>query len=1173
MIRKYIILITLMAVGVTAQQPVINEILQANGSILTDEDGHYSDWIEIYNPGSTTIDLKGYGLSDDEAKPLKWLFPSVALKPFEHFIVFASGKDQRSWVNQWETVVDWGDLWRYRPGTTPPPTGWKQLSFNDDGWESGPSGFGYGDDDDATLIDPVLSLFLRKIVIIENPQEIELALLHIDYDDAFVAYLNGIEIARANIGVPGTPPAYNEEALISHEASGSPEKFMIANIKSILQPGENILAIQVHNANATSSDMTAIPFFTLGKSVAEPREDLISPYLALTPLFLHTNFKVNDSGESILLSTPDGIVLNTIILVKATLDISYGRYPDGESSWYYFQEPTPGLANGGAGLVDITPAVIFSHSGGFFSCNLMLSLTNTHSGSQIRYTLDGSLPDEYSLIYEEPIAINQTTIIRACAFADGMLPGNVTSQTYFIGETFTLPVISLSTNPENLWDEQSGIYVEGPNAEPADPHFGANYWQDWERLVHIEYFDSEGMPGFAMDCGVKIYGAWSRAHPQKSLALYARSKYGFDEIAYPLFKEKNINAFQSIVLRNSGNDWNYTMFRDALMTGLVSGEDIDIQAYQPVVLFINSEYWGVINMREKISEHFIAENHPVDFDNLDMLENAGYVIHGDQLHYQELWSFLEANNLAADEQFKFVTDFIDLDNFIKYQVAQIYFDNKDWPGNNIKYWRPRLPGGKWRWILYDTDFGFSIYDGNAYTYNTLAFALETNGPDWPNPPWSTFILRKLLENSSFKNRFINRFADYLNSIFSADAVTDKINQMQQVLEPEMDRHFDRWGSSMNTWYSRINTMIRFAEERPDYMRTYIRSEFNLSGTYVFTSNIDPPEGGKIRINTLAISQANWKGSYFNSIPITVSAIPQPGYRFNGWQGASSEKKATISINSNKNIVVTAKFIKDDDYRVPVVINEINYNSLQTYNTGDWLELMNNSDTPVDLSGWSFSDAGAANPYIFPVNTVIEANAYLVISEDQMAFSKVFSGVYNRIGDLNFGLANEGEYIQLLDSRGVMIDSLTFDDKAPWPVEADGTGATLSLRHPTYDNALAESWLASGGLGTPGKRNDIYDTREEQPIANIPHSFRLQQNYPNPFNNATMINYQLSLSSQVELSVYNLLGQKLVTLVSQRQPAGQYQVQWDTGGFTSGIYFYRLTTDQGFRKVRKMILLR
>ena len=1157
-----------------AQYPVINEVMPANGSIITDEDGDYSDWIEIYNPTAATINLKGYTLSDDTDEPAKWSFPAVELASHDFMLVFASGKDRRIWANQWETIIDRGDQWKYRPGNSEPPAGWNLAGFNDDSWKSGPSGFGYGDGDDETEIDPVLSIYIRKEFTINNISEISTAILHMVYDDAFVAYINGIEVARANIGVPGVPPAFDQESANSHEASGVPERFLVNDFPSILTSGTNALAIQVHNVSSTSSDMSAIPYLTLGKVLENPTGDHISPDLQLATPRLHTNFKVSNTGEHLLMDTADGGVVSLLNLGKFALDVSYGCYPDGSESFYYFNNPTPGYTNSPEYFLDVASPVNYSLKGGFYQSGVNITLTHTIPSAEIHYTTDGSIPGKQSPVYNGPVSINETTVLRTRAFVENMLPGEVGNQTFFIKESFILPVISLATNPENLWDEDTGIYVEGPNAEPGDPHFGANYWQDWERPVHIEYFEPDGKLGFSMDCGVKIYGAWSRARPQKSMAFYARSKYGYDEIAYPLFKDKDINSFQSFVLRNSGNDWNDTMMRDPLMTGLIRGEDIDVQAYQPAILFMNGEYWGLLNIREKISEHFIAENHPVDPSNLDVLESNIQVIHGDALNYREFIDFLEANNMGKEENYQEVQKFIEVDNFITYQVAQIYFDNKDWPGNNIKYWRPRLPGGKWRWILYDTDFGFCMYESNAYSYNTLAFALDPDGPDWPNPPWSTFVLRKLCENQNFRNRFINRFADYLNSIFLPDVVDATIRQMEEVIEPEMGRHFDRWGGSLNYWHNRINSMINFSEERPEYLRDYIQSQFNLTGTYVLNCTTDPPAGGKIRVNTNIFSGLISRGVYFNSIPVTISAIPSPGYRFTGWDGASSEKKATITMAPAQNVSLTAKFVKDENFRFPVVINEINYNSSQNYNPGDWFELYNNGDTPVDLSGWKFSDADAKNTFIFPAKTVIESGGYLVVCENLKDFEQLFSDVTNVTGNFNFGLANEGEYIQLTDSRDVVIDSLTFDDKAPWPVEADGSGSTLSLRNPIFDNARADNWLASGIPGTPGKRNDIFDGSDESVAHEIPRSYSLYQNYPNPFNPSTTIAFDLPESARIRLEIFDILGRKIDVLFDGMIPAGRHQIVWQPRNtVASGIYFYRLTNFRDYTKSRKMLFIR
>ena len=752
-----------------SQDAKINEVMSSNVSTIADEDGDFPDWIEIYNTNQNSYNLNGYYLSDDSADLFKWAIPNTTINPQDFILIYASGKDRNVWASHWETVINWGDIWKYRIGTSEPSANWNQISFDDTLWSSGPSGFGYGDDDDSTVVSQTISLFLRKEFSVFDAADVELAQLHIDYDDAFVAYLNGVEITRRNIGQPGIPPPYNQTSDDLHEAQiyqgGLPDAIHIDQIKSILQTGTNVLAIQIHNYDANSSDMTMIPFFTLGMNTAPINPNGMPDLINFSIPRLHTNFKIKSSGEVLLLSDSLGNILDSINTGTIPPDISFGRQPDGTNSWYYFDQATPESSNITIGYTGIVPEPQYSQTGGFYQGNVVVSLSDSLPGAEIRYTTDGSEPTDSASLFINDITFTQTTVVRARAFSTNMIPSRTITNTYFINESFHLPLISISTNPENLWDYNTGIYVMGPNAEPNFPHFGANFWQDWERPIHIEFYETDGTQGFSIDAGVKIYGAWTRGLPQKSLAVFARGRYGYSEIDYQIFPDKLINQFQSIILRNSGNDWDNTMFRDAMMTGLVEDADIDIQAYRPSIVFLNGEFWGIHNVREKLNEHYLASNHGVDPDNVDYLELDGQIIEGDANHYEMLQNFLSTQNISNPSNYEYVKTQMNVDNFITYQVSQIYFDNTDWPGNNIKFWRPRLPNGSWRWLLYDTDFGFGLFDPTGYAHNTLEFATEPNGPGWPNPPWSTFMLRKLLENADFTNSFINRFCRFLKLLF------------------------------------------------------------------------------------------------------------------------------------------------------------------------------------------------------------------------------------------------------------------------------------------------------------------------------------------------------------------------------------------------------------------------
>ena len=663
----------------------------------------------------------------------------------------------------------------------------------------------------------------------------------------------------------------------------------------------------------------------------------------------------------------------------------------------------------------------------------------------IYYTLDGSDPNTSSPKYSSPIEINSTTILRVRAFSQGLLPSKIVTNTYLINFNTQLPVVSLSTNPENFFDEEIGIYAMGDSAETSFPYFGANFWKDWERPVHVELFDINGS-GFKIDAGVQIFGGWTRGHPQKSLAIFARGKYGYSTVNYKLFEDLPFTEYQSFVLRNSGNDWLSTMFRDGLMTGLLNDFDVEHQAFKPAIVFINGVYWGIQNIREKVNEHFLAQHQNVNPDIVDILELNGEVVQGDNEDYLSLYSFIENNNLAVASNYEFVKSKIDINNFIKYFVSQIYFANTDWPGSNIKYWRSDK-NGKWRWILFDTDFGFGLFDANAFKHNTLEFATATNGPGWPNPPWSTLFLRKLLENSSFRNDFINCFADFSNTIFKATLVNEKITLHKLKIESEIPRHAQRWNQfDYNGWLNNIQSLRNFANQRLTYMQLYFVQRFGLAGLAPINITINDTSMGSILLNSIDIKVPTWTGSYFLGVPIGCITKPKTGYKFLRWEGSLSSIEDTITISLSSALNLNAVFGIDSNFTLPkIVINEINYNSSLSFNTEDWIELYNNSEQSVDLSNWIFKDSDDSHVFIIPQGITLNPSDYIVLCIDTSLFKPLFPIAQNSIGNVGFGLSGSGELIRLYDSQMNMIDSLIYDDAFPWPTAPDGNGPTLSFK--------------------------------------------------------------------------------------------------------------------------------
>ncbi|NJK86509.1 MAG: hypothetical protein HC906_11605 [Bacteroidales bacterium] len=324
----------------------------------------------------------------------------------------------------------------------------------------------------------------------------------------------------------------------------------------------------------------------------------------------------------------------------------------------------------------------------------------------------------------------------------------------------------------------------------------------------------------------------------------------------------------------------------------------------------------------KINEHFISSHYDLSTDSINLLEKEGYAIHGDDSEYRSLIEFVESKNLSTPANYEYVKERIDIDNFINYQLAQIYYYNGDWPGNNIKFWK-KSSGGKWRWILYDTDFGYGLYGSSNYRHNTLAFATEPNGPTWPNPAWSTLLLRKLLANKEFKNAFVNRFADNLNTILKPDYVEDFLGKMELKYTYEMPSHFDRWSQNMSVWNSHINIMKNFGRNRPHYIQTQLMDRFSIESIKQVDLNISETGAGKIKVNSITPWQYPWTGEYFYEIPIELTAKPEPGYRFVRWEGSSTSTSATISMDMTSDVQLTAIFeVSEPDYRSVIIMRSV-----------------------------------------------------------------------------------------------------------------------------------------------------------------------------------------------------------------------------------------------------------
>ncbi|EZH66384.1 hypothetical protein DH09_10650 [Bacillaceae bacterium JMAK1] len=486
----------------------------------------------------------------------------------------------------------------------------------------------------------------------------------------------------------------------------------------------------------------------------------------------------------------------------------------------------------------------------------------------IRYSTDNSEVTEESPVYSNPLTLEENANLRAKFFPSNGEPTNEYGNSYIIQEDSTLPIIAISTDERNLYDEQYGIYVPGIYYDEDRPNQTGNYMQsgqEWERPVFMQMFDPDEGTVLSQHAGIRIHGGQSSTVDRKSLRFYARQEYGEPRFEHALFGDDERDIFNRFILRNSGQDWNRTLFRDAMMQELVSDLNMETQLYQPITLYVNGESWGIYNIRERYDHHYFRFAHNVQQEHLDYLEKNGEVIEGTNEDYKQLLAYIRENGVESDQNLDVVSQEMDLDNFLDYYISQIYFGNTDWPHNNIDFWRER-PNGKWRWLLYDTDFGFSLpASGRNAAHNTLAWATGE-----AREAWSTFLFSSLLENEDFRNEFIQRSAQYLNTNFNPETVVSTIDDMADTIAPEIPAHIERWGepASIENWEGQVNSLRTFANDRPMYLRNHYANEFNLNGTAEMTIE-DISESQLTISNQTFEAYEGWSGHYYTDTPLNM----------------------------------------------------------------------------------------------------------------------------------------------------------------------------------------------------------------------------------------------------------------------------------------------------------------
>ncbi len=548
---------------------------------------------------------------------------------------------------------------------------------------------------------------------------------------------------------------------------------------------------------------------------------------------LHADFKLDKDGETVFLFDPSGHVVDSLTIPPLEVDQSYGRMCDNHEVAGFFQVATYNASNCQSEIRLINGPVTFSHTAGFYRENIEVAMACPVRDSEIFYTLDQTVPDATSRRFEDALLIEdrssepnyyaniststdfevsvefpvpKMTTVRAGCFVADELVGDVVTASYFIGDaSLSLPVVSLVSEEDNLFSPETGILVAGEGDTPNYEQRGTS----WERPISFEYFEN-GSLSIAQNIGVRIHGATTRRLPLKSLRLYAREEYGFSELSHSFFGNLTNDKFKRLLLRNAGQDFSSAYLRDPLIHELLANTTLDVQAYQPVVVFLNGEYWGLANLREYQDEHYVQSHHDIDSKIVER-EKLGGVFLAD---------FARSNDMQNPENYDFIANAMDIENFIDLSIADNFFYRHD--NANRETWKS--PGGKIRFFLFDMDVGLGgLWTApQPWTFDYFGFMddpLNENNErevhqDYHN--YFSFLFKGLMEADTFRTLFLDRYIQLLKTDLSFGRTGNFTRSLAANIATEMEMHIARWGTLQNIeqWENRLAVIEEFLRLRP-----------------------------------------------------------------------------------------------------------------------------------------------------------------------------------------------------------------------------------------------------------------------------------------------------------------------------------------------------------------------
>jgi hypothetical protein len=635
----------------------------------------------------------------------------------------------------------------------------------------------------------------------------------------------------------------------------------------------------------------------------------------------HTNFKLTQTvlDEDVVFTDPDGVTIIDInyITEPNQTDNSWGRFPDGAADWKIFTNPTPNSSNSTTtyGAYAVKPDM--EPNSGNYTGSVTITITSPQPDVTIRYTTDGAWPTAGSPEYTGPIVIDETTVMRTVAFhPDGdTLDSWCSTNTYFIDETTTVPVISIA-------------------GEQVDDLLDGNGWL--RPIGSFELFDSEFNLVDEAIGDFNEHGNDSWAYDQRGFDYIVRDQFGYDnDIDTDSPAEQywsdvtDRKGYQRWILKAGAND-NYpesggAHIRDAYVHHLSQLGDLELDERSTFfcILFLNGEYWGVYDAREKVDDDDYTDYYyNQDEYEIDFIKCWGgtWAEYGTMADWDPFVNFVTTNDMTDPANYAYVTDNLNVLSLIDYMQINTVSVCKDWLNWNTAWWRGYDPDGgatTWRYILWDNDATFGHYVN--YT------GIPDDSPDAdPCDPFDLYVdpnghvdmVNALLENEDFFALYVNRFADMNATTYSCETMLGVLDSMMNVIEPEMDRHVDKWGGSYSGWMSNYDELYEFIEERCAYLEVEGMEDCFDTPAYPITIFIEPAgSDNDVQVNTILPASFPFSATYFGGVDFGLTALPGPGYVFSHWEFVNNtpmpgDTDPAITVNLESSDTVTAWFIED-----------------------------------------------------------------------------------------------------------------------------------------------------------------------------------------------------------------------------------------------------------------------